>query len=63
MAGISYKAVNRLTEDQEEFINMLGTLRGENIYKAGFTIAVHSKVFDMFMNNEFFRLYPRRGLL
>ena len=53
MAGITEAAANRLIEDQYEFVHVIGTMRGDKIYEAGFTIAVHSKVFDMFYNNEF----------
>lgn len=49
---LSNEAKERLNLDKEEFINVLGMMRGENIYKAGFTIAVHSKVFDMIYNEE-----------
>jgi hypothetical protein len=51
MGTITAEAANRLVADKEEFIEMLGGLQGENIYEAGFTIAVHAKVFDMFFNN------------
>lgn len=46
------RAKERLCSDKEEFIGVLGMMRGENIYEAGFAIAVHSKVYDMIYNNE-----------
>ena len=46
------KAKERLQIDKQDFINALGMMRGENIYKAGFVIAVHSKVYDMINNGE-----------
>lgn len=52
MNRISDEAKGRLLLDKREFINVLGAMRGENIYEAGFTIAVHSKVFDMIYNDE-----------
>ena len=51
MEKISKLAAARLTNDQTEFVNVLGNMRGRTIYDAGFTIAVHSKVFDMLYNN------------
>ena len=49
---LSDEAKGKLLLDKREFINVLGTLRGENIYEAAFTIAVHSKVFDMIYNDK-----------
>jgi len=46
------KAKQRLQEDKQEFIDMLGMLRGDAIYEAGLTIAVHSKVYNMIYNGE-----------
>ena len=52
MAGITEAAADRLTQEQHEFINVIGAMRGDKIYEAGFTIAVHSKAFDIIFNNE-----------
>lgn len=50
---LTEEAVQRLCADRDEFISVLQTLKGEHIYEAGFTIAVYSKVFDMFYDNIF----------
>ena len=50
-------ALTRLKSDQLDFIKVLGSMRGENIYEAGFTIAVHSKVYDMIAHNSFNKKY------
>lgn len=50
--AISADAERKLVEAQQEFIELLGALKGENIYQAAFTIATYSKIFDMILNNE-----------
>jgi len=50
---ISDNAKEQLTIEQHEFIHVIGSLKGENVYKSAFTIAVHSRVFDMLFNNVF----------
>ena len=52
MSSITEAAIDRLVRDQHEFIHVIGAMRGDKIYTAGFTIAVHSRVFDMIYNNE-----------
>lgn len=52
MNVITEEAKSKLVEAKEEFIHMLGSLRGESIYNAGFTIATYAKVFDLIFNNE-----------
>lgn len=52
MIELTLEARNRLLNDKNEFINMLGMMRGDKIYEAGFVIAVHSKVYNMIINGE-----------
>lgn len=61
--NINTNALTRLESDQREFINVLGTMRGTNIYEAGFTIAVHSRVYDMIAHNSFNKNYLEELIL